>query len=77
MRLLPIEDASSQRCYYGQMHKLSGGALRQRKMAAGGSGERRQGPVGAAGLFSPCHLADNPGEELCIFWSFSIISDEI
>ena len=29
-------------------------------MVAGGSRERRQGPEGAAGLFRPCHLADNP-----------------
>ena len=72
---VPIEDASIQWCYYGQMHKLSGRALRQQKMAAWGSGERRQGPKGAAGLFSRCHLADNPAEERCIFWRLSIISD--
>ena len=53
--------------YYGQMHKLSR-ALRQQKVARRGSGERRRGPEGAAGLFSPCHLADDPGEELGIFW---------
>ena len=25
------------------------------------------------GLFSPCHLADNPGEDLGILWRFSIL----
>ena len=41
------------------MHKLSESTAAAEN-GGGGSRERRQGPGRAAGLFRPCHLADNP-----------------